>query len=93
MAKDKKRQSIVGNKFPTPEEARKRTGEILGETEPEESRKPGRPKKNRDPNIKRTSMIVDQRKMHELKTLALTQKRHAYELLDEAITEYLEKNK
>jgi len=90
MAKKKKGPSIVGDKFkklPDPEEARKRTGELLGEGDAEETR--GRPKATH--GLDRTSIMADRKKLDRLKMLSIKQGRYMYELLDDAITEYLQR--
>ena len=88
MAKDKKKAPIVGDKFPSPEEARKAAGEIIKETEPEESASP-----EAEHNYKRTTILVDPELVRQMKVIAAQTGKFIYEVMNEAMAEYIEKQK
>lgn len=74
---------------PTPEQAEKAAAAITGDED--ESRGRGRPKA--DHGLKRTSVLADREQMQRLKMQALREDRHMYELLFDAIGDYLAKAK
>lgn len=72
-------------KRPTLSEAKAAAGKVTGTTA-----KMGRPKTS-PPNMKRTSIMADGEQMHRLKIAAAKENRHIYELLADAIEDYLAK--
>ena len=93
MAAKKKTTSRVSDAFapkprPTAKQAADATEKVTkGTASTEDGR--GRPKATH--GLKRTSVLVDPDQFQRLKLQALTERRHLYELLGDAIDNYLDK--
>jgi hypothetical protein len=93
MAAKKKTTSRVSNAFapkdrPTAKQAAEAAAKVTKETGTTDDGR-GRPKATH--GLKRTSVLVDPVQMQRLKLQAVTEGRHMYELLGEAINKYLAK--
>ena len=94
MAKKKKEGGLVASAFstpntrPDPDQVNQRTAQITGDELPKS--KGGRPKAQH--GLKRTSILADPEQMLRLKMKALKERRHMYELFNDAIEAYLKDN-
>jgi len=97
MAKKKKGPSIVStsniDRLPDPEEAARRAGEVARQVDPEaKKKKPAETSNDSKKDWKRTTILVKPGIVARMKVVAAKQQKYIYEVMNEAMTKYLEDN-